>query len=38
MTNVLVLTGVTVRADLEAGSVDPDRVVESLGAIADVIP
>jgi 4-nitrophenyl phosphatase len=37
MTTVLVLTGVTDRADIEASDVDPDYVIDSLGDIDEVL-
>ncbi len=38
MTTVLVLSGVTDRADLDDASVQPDHVIESLGEIEEVLP
>jgi HAD superfamily hydrolase (TIGR01450 family) len=37
MTTVLVLTGVTDRAEIEASDVDPDYVIDSLGDIDEVL-
>lgn len=37
MTTVLVLTGVTDRGDLADSDVEPDHVVESLGAVGEVV-
>jgi arabinose operon protein AraL len=38
MTTVLVLTGVTDRTDLDAASTRPDYVIDSLGAIEEILP
>jgi len=38
MTTVLVLSGVTDRADLDDAPVEPDHVIESLGEIEEVLP
>lgn len=38
MTTVLVLTGVTDRADLDEASTQPDYVIDSLGAIEEILP
>ncbi|WP_137283546.1 HAD-IIA family hydrolase [Halorussus salinisoli] len=38
MTTVLVLTGVTDRTDLDGASTRPDYVIDSLGAIGEILP
>ena len=38
MTTVLVLSGVTDRADVQSSPIEPDYVIENLGAIDEVIP